>query len=227
MGARENPSIAELMCYFCNLSLDCANTSSRAKKSSKGKNWSCSSVPSEESRPTLVDTVDLLEEAFYFYRDASTFCGKNKTRGGVIKGGLFGWWCKHPRVQKVDQNEALFDIFLLWMLSDVTDFESVSRAVVLEKLFLRLLRLQKALNFYKNRLFVVSHSLHLCSSFVKRSVCRSHTLYRCCSLTSTRLRFPSWGFVSSADIKTRPNRERAEKAVWGATKWKRLPLFCN
>ncbi|CAK6973707.1 Hypothetical predicted protein [Scomber scombrus] len=39
-----------------------ANTGTRAKKSSKAKNWSSSSVLSEEGRPTFVDTVSLPEE---------------------------------------------------------------------------------------------------------------------------------------------------------------------
>lgn len=68
MGVKETPSIAELECYFCNLSLDL-----QAKESSKGKNWSCSSVLLEEGRPSFGSYGYGEFASRRFHKDVSTF----------------------------------------------------------------------------------------------------------------------------------------------------------
>lgn len=58
MGVKENPSIPELMCYFCNLSLDLQTRAPQPRNHQTEEEKKKTGAV----RPTFVDTVNLPKE---------------------------------------------------------------------------------------------------------------------------------------------------------------------
>lgn len=90
MGVKGNPSVAELMCYFCNLSLDLRTWAPEPRNHQKEKTGApllC--CQRKEGRPTFVDTVNSPEEILQGCKH--TFCLKKRRGGGIIKESSFEW----------------------------------------------------------------------------------------------------------------------------------------
>lgn len=88
MGVKGNPTIAELMCYFCNLSLDLQTSAPEPRNHQKGKTGAALLCCHKKADQLLWIQCVCLRR---FYRDVSTFSGKNKNRSTIIKESLFGW----------------------------------------------------------------------------------------------------------------------------------------